>query len=103
MKINYQNQNNCTTLSKRPKSGDKDKFQTIMNNKIQGKNKYSSYFQSPNKGEDLLFIKKKFQKMKKNSNDKIKNKTTNNTNININNNFYFYTFYLVSSFCHYYS
>ena len=86
MKINYQNQNNCTTLSKRPKSGDKDKFQTIMNNKIQGKNKYSSYFQSPNKGEDLLFIKKKFQKMKKNSNDKIKNKTTNNTNININNN-----------------
>ena len=86
MKINYQNQNNCTTLSKRPKSGDKDKFQTIMNSKIQTKNKYTSYFQSPNKGEDLLFIKKKFQKMKKNSNEKIKNKTTNNTNININNN-----------------
>ena len=65
MKINYQNQNNCTTLSKRPKSGDKDKFQTIMNSKIQTKNKYTSYFQSPNKGEDLLFIKKKCQKMKK--------------------------------------
>ena len=86
MKVNYQNQNNCTTLSKRPKSGDKDKYQTIMNNKIQAKYKYASYFQSPNKGEDLLFIKKKFQKLKKNSNDKIKNKTTNNTNNNNNSN-----------------
>ena len=41
MKINNQNQNNYTTLSKRPKSGDKDKFQTIMNSKIKAKNKYS--------------------------------------------------------------
>ena len=65
MKVNHQNQNICTTLSKRPKSGDKDKYQTIMNNKMQAKYKYASYFQSPNKGEDLLFIKKKFQKMKK--------------------------------------
>ena len=86
MKVNYQNQNNCTTLSKRPKSGDKDIYQTIMNNKMQGKYKYSNYFNSPRKGEDLLFIKKKFQKMKKNSNEKIKNKTANNTNINNNNN-----------------
>ena len=86
MKVNHQNQNNYTTLSKRPKSGDKDIYQTIMNNKIQGKYKYSNYLQSPNKGEDLLFIKKKFQKMKKNSNEKIKNKTTNNTNINNNSN-----------------
>ena len=86
MKVNHQNQNNCTTLSKRPKSGDKDKYQTIMNNKISGRYKYSSYFQSPNKGEDLLFIKKKFQKLKKNSNEKIKNKTSNNTHINNNSN-----------------
>ena len=86
MKVNYKNQNNCTTLSKRPKSGDKDIYQTIMNNKLQGKYKYSSYFNSPHKGEDILFIKKKFQKMKKNSNEKIKNKTTNNTNINNNSN-----------------
>ncbi len=86
MKVNYQNQTNCTALSKRPKSGDKDKYQTIMNNKIQTKYKYASYFQSPNKGEDILFIKKKFQKLKKSSNDKIKNKTTNNTNNNSNNN-----------------
>ena len=62
MKANHQNQNVCTTLSKRPKSGDKDKYQTIMYNKIQAKYKYTSYFQSPNKGEDLLFIKKNFKK-----------------------------------------
>jgi len=86
MKVIYQNQNNCTTLSKRPKSGDKEKYQTIINTKIQTKNKYASYFQSPNKGEDLLFIKKKFQKMKKNSKEKIKNKTTTNNNSNTNNN-----------------
>ena len=87
MKVNQQNQNNYTTLSKRPKSGDKDIYQTIMNKKIMNaKYQYSNYLQSPNKGEDLLFIKKKFQKMKKNSNDKIKNKTTNNANINNNSN-----------------
>ena len=86
MKVTYQNQNNCTTLSKRPKSGDKDKYQTIINTKTQTKNKYASYFQSPNKGEDLLFIKKKFQKMKKNSKDKLKNKTTTNNNSNTNTN-----------------
>ena len=86
MKVNHQNQNNCMTLSKRPKSGDKDIYQTIMNNNIQGKNKYENYFQSPNKGEDLLFIKKKFQMMKKNSHDKIKNKTSNIPNMNNNSN-----------------
>ena len=86
MNVNNLNQNNCTTLSKRPKSRDKEKYHTIMNNKMQTKYKYPSYFQSPNKGEDLLFIKKKFQKMKKSSNDKIKNKTSNNTNINNNSN-----------------
>ena len=86
MKVTHQNENNYTTLSKSPKSGDKDIYQTIMNNKMQAKYKYSNYFQSPNKGEDLLFIKKKFQKMKKNSNEKIKNKTSNNTNINNNSN-----------------
>ena len=84
MKVNHQNQNNCMTLSKRPKSGDKDIYQTIMNNNILGKNKYENYFQSPNKGEDLLFIKKKFQMMKKNSHDKIKNKTSNIPNMNNN-------------------
>ena len=80
MKVTSQNQNNYTSLSKRPKSGEKDKYQTIINTKIQTKNKYASYFQSPNKGEDLLFIKKKFQKMKKNSKEKSKNKTSNNNN-----------------------
>ena len=88
MKVNYQNQNICMALSKRPKSGDKDKYQTIMNNKNKTKYKCASYFQSPNKGEHILFIKKKFKKLKKikkRSNDKIKNKTTNNTNNNSNN------------------
>ena len=80
MKITSQNLNNYTSLTKRPKSGEKDKYQTIINTKIQTKNKYPSYFQSPSKGEDLLFIKKKFQKMKKNSNEKLKNKTTTNNN-----------------------
>jgi hypothetical protein len=89
MKVTYQNQNNCSTLTKRPKSGEKDRYKTIINTKIQTQNKYASYFQSPNKGEDLLFIKKKFQKMKKNSKDKIKNKTSTiskNNNSNPNNN-----------------
>ena len=86
MKVTSQNQNNYTSLSKRPKSGERDKYQTIMNPKIQAKNKYASYFQSPNKGEDLLFIKKKFQKMKKNSKEKSKNKTTTNNNSNTNTN-----------------
>ena len=90
MKVNSLNQNsNCMTLSKRPKSGDKDKYQTIMNNKIQNKYKYSSYFQSPNKAEDLLFIKKKFQKIKKSSKEKMKNKKSDNinsTNLNYSNN-----------------
>ena len=85
MKVNYQNQNKCTALSKRPKSGDKDKFKTIMNNKHISKYKYASYFQSPNKGEDILFIKKKFPKMKKSSKDKYKNKTSNNNNCSNNN------------------
>ena len=66
MKVNQQNQNNYTTLSKRPKSGDKDIYQTIMNKKIMNaKYQYSNYLQSPNKGEDLLFIKKKISKNEK--------------------------------------
>ena len=85
MKVSYQNQHSCKTLSKRPKSGDKENYQTIIGSKIRTKHKYESYFQSPNKGEDLLFIKKKFQKIKKNSKEKLKNKTGNNTKI-INNN-----------------
>ena len=68
--------NNNISLSKRTKSGDKDKYQTIMNNKMQNNHnynhKYMSYFQSPKKGEDLLFIKKKFQKMRKNTGEKTK-------------------------------
>ena len=84
MKINFQNQNNCIIISKRPKSGDKDKCQTIVGSKVQINHKYASYFQSPNKGEDLLFIKKQFQKMK-NSNEKFKNKASNHINLNNNN------------------
>ena len=84
MKVNFQNQNNCISLSKRPKSGDKEKCQTIVGSKVQINHKYTSYFQSPNKGEDLLFIKKKFQKMK-NSNEKFKNKASNHINLNNNN------------------
>ena len=85
MKVNFLSKNNNITLSKRTKSGDKDKYQTIINNKLQGNHKYMSYFNSPKKGEDLLFIKKKFQKMKKNSGEKIKSEVSNNIN-NSNNN-----------------
>ena len=85
MKVNFLNKNNNISLSKRTKSGDKDKYQTIINNKLQSNHKYMSYFNSPKKGEDLLFIKKKFQKMKKNSGDKIKSEVSNNIN-NSNNN-----------------
>ena len=61
MKVNYQNQTNCTALSKRPKSGDKDKYQTIMNNKIQTKYKYASYFQSQIKEKIYYLSKKNFK------------------------------------------
>ena len=51
MKVNFLNKNNNISLSKRTKSGDKDKYQTIMNNKMQNNHnynhKYMSYFQSP--------------------------------------------------------
>ena len=72
MKMNYLNKNNNIALSKRTKSGDKDKFQTIKNSKFQYNQKYMSYFNSPKKGENVLFMKKKFQKIKKNSGEKIK-------------------------------
>ena len=58
--MNFLNKNSNISLTKRTKSGDKDKYQTIINSKIQNNTKYLSYFQSPKKGEDLLFIKKKF-------------------------------------------
>ena len=85
MKMNSLNKNNNISLTKRTKSGDKDKYQTIINSKLQYNQKYLSYFNSPKKGEDLLFIKKKFQKIKKNSGNKIKSETSNNAN-NSNNN-----------------
>ena len=44
-----------------------------------------SYFNSPKKGENVLFMKKKFQKIKKNSGEKIKSEIINNIN-NSNNN-----------------
>ena len=85
MKMNYLNKNNNIALSKRTKSGDKDKFQTIKNSKFQYNQKYMSYFNSPKKGENVLFMKKKFQKIKKNSGEKIKSEIINNIN-NSNNN-----------------
>jgi len=85
MKMNYLNKNNNISLSKRTKSGDKDKFQTIKNSKFQYNQKYMSYFNSPKKGENVLFMKKKFQKIKKNSGEKIKSEIINNIN-NSNNN-----------------
>ena len=85
IKMNFLNKNNNISLTKRTKSGDKDKYQTIINSKLQNNNKYMSYFNSPKKGEDLLFIKKKFQKPKKNSGEKIKSEVLNNIN-NSNNN-----------------
>ena len=63
--MNFLNKNSNISLTKRTKSGDKDKYQTKINNKFQNNNKYMSYFQSPKKGDDLLFIKKKLQKPKK--------------------------------------
>ena len=83
--MNYLNKNNNIALSKRTKSGDKDKFQTIKNSKFQYNQKYMSYFNSPKKGENVLFMKKKFQKIKKNSGEKIKSEIINNIN-NSNNN-----------------
>ena len=83
--MNFLNKNSNISLTKRTKSGDKDKYQTIINSKIQNNTKYLSYFQSPKKGEDLLFIKKKFQKPKKNSGEKIKSEISNNINISNNN------------------
>ena len=85
MKMNYLNKNNNIALSKRTKSGDKDKFQTIKNSKFQYNQKYMSYFNSPKKGENVLFMKKKFQKIKKNSGEKIKSEIINNIS-NSNNN-----------------
>ena len=85
MKMNFLNKNINISLSKRTKSGDKDKYQTLINSKLQYNHKYLSYFQSPKKGEDFLFTKKKFQKIKKNSGEKIKGETSNNIN-NSNNN-----------------
>ena len=85
MKMNYLNKNNNIALSKRTKSGDKDKFQTIKNSKFQYNQKYMSYFNSPKKGENVLFMKKKFQKIKKHSGEKIKSEIINNIN-NSNNN-----------------
>ena len=85
MKMNHLNKNNNIALSKRTKSGDKDKFQTIKNSKFQYNQKYMSYFNSPKKGENVLFMKKKFQKIKKNSGEKIKSEIINNIN-NSNNN-----------------
>ncbi len=61
--MNFLNKSNNISLSKRTKSGDKEKYQTIINNKIQSNHKYKSYFNSPKKGKDLLFIIKKFRKM----------------------------------------
>ena len=83
--MNFLNKNSNISLTKRTKSGDKDKYQTKINNKFQNNNKYMSYFQSPKKGDDLLFIKKKLQKPKKNSGEKIKSEVLNNIN-NSNNN-----------------
>ena len=83
--MNFLNKNSNISLTKRTKSGDKDKYQTKINNKFQNNNKYMSYFQSPKKGDDLLFIKKKLQKPKKNSEEKIKSEVLNNIN-NSNNN-----------------
>lgn len=65
MKMNYLNKNNNIALSKRTKSGDKDKFQTIKNSKFQYNQKYMSYFNSPKKGENVLFMKKKISENQK--------------------------------------
>ena len=79
MKMNFLNKNNNISLSKRTKSGDKDKCQTLINSKLQYNHKYLSCFQSPKKIDNLLY-KKKFQKIKKNSGEKIKSEILNNVN-----------------------
>ena len=48
------------------------------------------YFNSPKKGDDLLFIKKKFQKLQKNSGEKKKIgfiHSVNNSNNNISSSY----------------
>ena len=82
-----QKKNKFITLSKRPKSGDKGKYATLINSKVKTNFlKYSSCLQSPKKIEDILFIKKKLNKVKKDSKNKLNIKSTNNTNNNNNSN-----------------
>ena len=64
--IKGKKKNKFITLSKRPKSGDKGKYATLINSKVKTNFlKYSSCLQSPKKIEDILFIKKKLNKIQK--------------------------------------
>ena len=61
MRVRQSNPNNCTSLSKRPKSGEKMKYNTIINHNPQNNNKYKSYFNSPSKDDGMSLTKKKFK------------------------------------------
>ena len=53
------------SLSKRPLTGKKSKIKSFVPSFIQSSRKYSNYFQSPSKDEELLLFKKKFIKLSK--------------------------------------
>lgn len=53
------------SLSKRPLTGKKSKLKSFVPSFIQSSRKYSNYFQSPSKDEELLLVKKKFIKLSK--------------------------------------
>ena len=53
------------SLSKRPLTGKKSKLKSFVPSFIQSSRKYTNYFQSPSKDEELLLVKKKFIKLSK--------------------------------------
>ena len=93
MRVRQSNHNNYISLSKRPKSNEKMKYNTIINNNPQNNSKYKSYINSPMKDDSMSLIKKKFHKLKKinNNNNKDSNSSISSSYINfmspINNNY----------------
>ena len=53
------------SLSKRPLTGKNNKLKSFVPSFIQSSRKYSNYFQSPSKDDELLLVKKKFIKLSK--------------------------------------
>ena len=82
MKDNHCNPNKCMNLTKKNKSLNKSKHKSLIPSSIISTNnnmKYSSYFQSPLKDEDINLIKKKLQNHSKKSNNNSNKKNNNNS------------------------